>query len=195
MRIASIFLTVAALALVAGCSTSTDVGEVASPTPETAVTLSETSQVATSTTTTQPPDSGMGGGGLAPSNRGDDLSSQSSVAAAEEAAKLERDKEWERLAARAEEINSEPLADDNDGQFNDAAFISTLDITGVHYSSEAGAIRLAETICSNFDSGMSALDIAMAILASGQYSPEQTASMLGAATGVYCPEYEHLLSA
>ncbi|TCJ70790.1 UNVERIFIED_ORG: uncharacterized protein DUF732 [Dietzia maris] len=120
----------------------------------------------------------------------DEMSSRSSSRAAEEAAEREEDEALERLFSDPEPT-SVPLADED--AVNDASFVSTLDMLGVHYSSTEGAIRLAKTVCSNFESGMDGLTSTMAIVASGMYTSQQAGAMVGAATAIYCPEYEHLI--
>jgi hypothetical protein len=119
------------------------------------------------------------------------MSSRSSARAAEEAAEKEEDEALERLFS-SPEPTTVPLA--GQGEINDASYIATLDMLGVHYSSTEGAIRLAKTVCSNFESGMDGLTATMAIVASGMYSTQQAGAMVGAATATYCPEYEHLIT-
>ena len=179
MRISSSILTAAAIVLLAGCAAD----EKPDPAAERAEAEAQAARMSTLMASLTNPSRTF--------EWSDDMASQSSAKAEEEAAEREAEEALEKLFSDPEPT-SVPLADE-DG-INDASFISTLDMLGIHYSSEAGAIRLAKTVCSNFESGMDGYTSIMAIAASGMYSTPQAGAMVGAATGIYCPEFEHLIT-
>lgn len=81
-------------------------------------------------------------------------------------------------------------ADDTAGP--EWAYIATLDIGTIYYSSEEAAIETGRQICDTLDEGADLIDIAVA--AAGSYSIEDAGYITGAAISAFCPWHSELIA-
>ena len=73
--------------------------------------------------------------------------------------------------------------------WDDQAYILTLDAGGIQYSSPEAAITAGHAICDSLDAGLDFDAITDAAMQGGGYSAYDAGYIYGAATAVYCPEH------
>ncbi|WP_342800954.1 DUF732 domain-containing protein, partial [Nocardia sp. No.11] len=77
-----------------------------------------------------------------------------------------------------------------DDEINALAFTMALDSKGIRYSSRDAAVELAQSICDGRRAGNSDTVIAVTIADKGGWSLTDSAYIVGAAEGTYCPEFK-----
>lgn len=73
--------------------------------------------------------------------------------------------------------------------FNDQVFIQTLDELGVNYGTTESGLAMGHAACDALSTGVPVMDVVAIVTADGFYTPEQAASIVGAASGSICLGY------
>jgi hypothetical protein len=71
----------------------------------------------------------------------------------------------------------------------DAAYLSTLDVFGVHYTSESLMIALGHSVCDSLNQGIPPNRITRAVMQGGDFNRDDAMTVFGAAIGAYCDDY------
>lgn len=90
-------------------------------------------------------------------------------------------------AATTVSTSTKPVDALSPEQQNDLVYIANLDIHHVQYTSQAGAITVAHSICAAKAAGHTDDEIGLTIIDTGQYSASDAGTIVGSAESAYCP--------
>jgi hypothetical protein len=89
-------------------------------------------------------------------------------------------------------LSAAPASADAESK-DEVAYVTVLDARGIHYSSEDAAIAARHAICEAWPAGASFYALVRTFSKASGYSMIQSATIVGAVTAAFCPEYRSVI--